>query len=45
MSRSADEDFFYSPTMGRVRQTTMRDKYGALVPYAQTRYDLYIVGS
>jgi tricorn protease len=38
-------DFFYSPTMNGVDWAAMRDKYGALIPYAQTRYDLtYIVG-
>jgi tricorn protease len=38
-------DYFYSPTMNGVDWPAVRDKYAALVPYAQTRYDLtYLVG-
>jgi len=38
-------DFFFSPTMNGVDWAAMRAKYGALVPYAQTRYDVtYLVG-
>jgi tricorn protease len=38
-------DYFYSPTMNGVDWPAMRAKYGALVPYAQTRYDLtYLIG-
>jgi tricorn protease len=38
-------DFFFSPTMNGVDWPAMRDKYAALVPYAQTRYDLtYLIG-
>ena len=38
-------DFFFSPTMNGVDWAAMRAKYAALVPYAQTRYDLtYILG-
>jgi tricorn protease len=38
-------DFFFSPTMNGVDWPAMKAKYGALVPYAQTRYDLtYIIG-
>lgn len=38
-------DFFFSPTMNGVDWVAMRDKYAALLPYAQTRYDLtYLVG-
>ncbi len=38
-------DFFFSPTMNGVDWPAMRAKYGALVPYAQTRYDLtYLIG-
>jgi tricorn protease len=33
-------DFFFSPTMNGVDWQAMHDKYAALVPYAQTRYDL-----
>jgi tricorn protease len=38
-------DYFFSPTMNGVDWPAMREKYAALVPYAQTRYDLtYIIG-
>jgi tricorn protease len=38
-------DFFFSPTMNGVDWPAMKAKYEALVPYAQTRYDLtYLVG-
>jgi tricorn protease len=38
-------DFFFSPTMNGVDWQAMRAKYGALVPYAQTRYDVtYLLG-
>ncbi|HEY1792382.1 MAG TPA: PDZ domain-containing protein [Opitutaceae bacterium] len=38
-------DFFFSPTMNGADWPAMREKYGAMVPYAQTRYDLtYLVG-
>ena len=38
-------DFFFSPTMNGVDWKAMHDKYAALVPYAQTRYDLtYLIG-
>ncbi|HEY5079564.1 MAG TPA: PDZ domain-containing protein, partial [Opitutaceae bacterium] len=38
-------DFFFSPTMNGVNWKAMHDKYAALVPYAQTRYDLtYLIG-
>jgi tricorn protease len=38
-------DFFFSPTMNGVDWAAMRAKYAALVPYAQTRYDLtYLLG-
>jgi tricorn protease len=38
-------DYFFSPTMNGVDWPAMRAKYAALVPYAQTRYDLtYLVG-
>jgi len=38
-------DFFFSPTMNGVDWAAQRAKYGALVPYAQTRYDLtYLIG-
>jgi len=38
-------DFFFSPTMNGVDWQAMRAKYAALVPYAQTRYDVtYLVG-
>jgi tricorn protease len=38
-------DFFFSPTMNGVDWPAMKAKYGALVPYAQTRYDLtYLIG-
>ena len=38
-------DFFYSPTMNGVDWPAMKAKYEALVPYAQTRYDLtYLIG-
>jgi tricorn protease len=38
-------DYFYSPTMNGVDWNAMRAKYAALVPYAQTRYDLtYLIG-
>jgi tricorn protease len=38
-------DFFFSPTMNGVDWPAMRAKYAALVPYAQTRYDLtYLIG-
>ena len=38
-------DFFFSPTMNGVDWPAMHAKYGALVPYAQTRYDLtYLIG-
>ena len=38
-------DFFFSPTMNGVDWNSMHAKYAALVPYAQSRYDLtYIIG-
>jgi tricorn protease len=38
-------DFFFSPTMNGADWPAMHDKYAALVPYAQTRYDLtYLLG-
>ncbi len=38
-------DFFFSPTMNGVDWAAQRAKYAALVPFAQTRYDLtYILG-
>jgi len=38
-------DYFFSPTMNGVDWQAMHDKYAALVPYAQTRYDLtYLLG-
>jgi tricorn protease len=38
-------DFFFSPTMNGVDWRAMHDKYEALVPDVQTRYDLtYILG-
>jgi tricorn protease len=38
-------DFFFSPTMNGADWAAMHDKYAALVPYAQTRYDLtYLLG-
>jgi len=38
-------DFFFSPTMNGADWPAMKAKYEALVPYAQTRYDLtYLVG-
>ena len=38
-------DFFFSPTMNGVDWAAMRAKYAALVPYAQTRYDVtYLIG-
>ena len=38
-------DYFFSPTMNGVDWPAMRAKYAALVPYAQTRYDLtYLIG-
>jgi tricorn protease len=38
-------DFFFSPTMNGVDWAAMKAKYGALVPYAQTRYDVtYLIG-
>jgi tricorn protease len=38
-------DYFFSPTMNGADWPAMRAKYGALVPYAQTRYDLtYLIG-
>jgi tricorn protease len=38
-------DFFFSPTMNGVDWPAMKAKYGALVPYAQTRYDVtYLIG-
>ena len=38
-------DYFFSPTMNGVDWPAMRDKYAALLPYAQTRYDLtYLIG-
>jgi tricorn protease len=38
-------DFFFSPTMNGVDWPAMKAKYEALVPYAQTRYDVtYLVG-
>ncbi len=38
-------DYFFSPTMNGVDWTAMHDKYRALVPFAQTRYDLtYLIG-
>ena len=38
-------DFFFSPTMNGVDWQAMRAKYGALIPYAQTRYDVtYLIG-
>jgi tricorn protease len=38
-------DYFFSPTMNGVDWPAMKAKYGALVPYAQTRYDLtYLIG-
>jgi tricorn protease len=38
-------DYFYSPTMNGVDWAAMKAKYGALIPYAQTRYDVtYLIG-
>jgi tricorn protease len=38
-------DFFFSPTMNGADWPAMKAKYEALVPYAQTRYDLtYLLG-
>ena len=38
-------DYFFSPTMNGANWQAMHDKYAALVPYAQTRYDLtYLIG-
>jgi len=38
-------DFFFSPTMNGADWPALKAKYGALVPYAQTRYDVtYLVG-
>jgi tricorn protease len=38
-------DYFFSPTMNGADWPAMKAKYGALVPYAQTRYDLtYLIG-
>jgi tricorn protease len=38
-------DYFYSPILNGVDWPAMKAKYGALVPYAQTRYDLtYLIG-
>jgi tricorn protease len=38
-------DYFFSPTMNGVDWRAMHDKYRALVPYAETRYDLtYLLG-
>lgn len=38
-------DYFYSPTMNGVDWPAARAKYAALLPYAQTRYDLtYLLG-
>jgi tricorn protease len=38
-------DYFFSPTMNGADWPAVRAKYKALVPYAQTRYDLtYLVG-
>jgi tricorn protease len=38
-------DFFFSPMMNGVDWPAMHAKYGALVPYAQTRFDLtYLIG-
>jgi tricorn protease len=37
-------DFFFSPTLNGVDWPAVRAKYGALIPYAQTRYDVtYLV--
>ncbi len=38
-------DFFFSPTMNGADWPAMRAKYAALIPYAQTRYDVtYLIG-
>jgi tricorn protease len=38
-------DFFFSPTMNGADWPAMKAKYAALVPYAQTRYDItYLLG-
>ncbi len=38
-------DYFFSPTMNGADWPSVKTKYGALVPYAQTRYDLtYLIG-
>ena len=38
-------DFFFSPTMNGADWQALRAKYAALVPYAQTRYDVtYLIG-
>ena len=38
-------DFFFSPTMNGVDWPAMRAKYAALIPFAQTRYDVtYVIG-
>ncbi len=38
-------DYFFSPTMNGADWQAVRAKYAALVPYAQTRYDLtYLIG-
>ncbi len=38
-------DYFFSPTMNGANWPAVKAKYGALVPYAQTRYDLtYLIG-
>ncbi len=38
-------DYFFSPTMNGADWPAMKAKYGVLVPYAQTRYDLtYLIG-
>ena len=38
-------DFFFSPKMNGVDWPAMRDKYAALLPHVQTRYDLtYLIG-
>src|SRR5208283_4047094 len=38
-------DFFFSPTMNGVDWPAMRAKYAALLPFAQTRYDVtYLTG-
>jgi tricorn protease len=38
-------DYFFSPKMNGTDWPAVKAKYGALVPYAQTRYDLtYLIG-